>query len=300
MKLGLGTAQFGMPYGISNRNGQVSVADARAILSLAVAHGIDVLDTAAAYGDSEAVIRQAAPDVNAFRIVTKAPSLQTRGITSDLPYVLRQDLLQSLDRLGCYSPYGYLLHDSRDLLAPTGHELVETLWEVKQEGLVENVGVSIYTAAEIDAMLKVFTPDIVQVPVSLFDQRLLASGHLAELKRRGVEIHARSIFLQGLLLMRPEELPDFCAPVADHVTQFMRFVQESGTTSLDAALAFIAQVPEIDVAIVGVSSLPDLEGILRAVERNASNDVRIANASQWAIRDERIVNPAQWPKRSTE
>ncbi len=299
MRLGLGTVQFGMSYGISNQTGKVSANDVRAILALALHNGIDVLDTATDYGDSEATLGATlADDIHSYRVVTKAPSLQKRGITSNLPQALRQDLLQSLSAIQCHRVYGYLLHDPRDLLVPTAHKLVEALREIKQEGLVEKIGVSVYSAAEIDDILKIFVPDIIQVPISIFDQRLLASGHLAELKRRGVEIHARSIFLQGLLLMESGDAPDFCAPVVGHFQKFSGFIKDAGLTRLEAALAYIEQVEEIDVALVGVSSRQELEGIIGAVTRNAERRVKIPNASEWAIGDERIVNPALWPKRS--
>jgi aryl-alcohol dehydrogenase-like predicted oxidoreductase len=140
-----------------------------------------------------------------------------------------------------------------------------------------------------------FVPDIIQAPVNIFDQRLLVSGHLAHLKNRGVEIHARSVFLQGLLLMEPGSAPDFCAPIAGHFARYVRFLEQSDLTKLEAALAFIAQEKHIDVALVGVSSSHDFEEIISAISHNCSRDARIPNASDWAVHDEAIINPAMWP-----
>lgn len=299
MRIGLGTVQFGLPYGISNRRGKISAGEARAILASAAANGVDLIDTAAAYGDSETTIRDALPAAHSFRIVTKLPSLQWTPHGTDAPSEVRGALQRSLRNLGQRRVYGSLVHDVRDLLTADGRALVETLHRLKQEGLVEKVGVSVYTSADIDRVLEFFVPDIVQVPVSIFDQRLLASGHLAELKRRDVEIHARSVFLQGLLLMDADAAPAFCAPVADRFQQYGRFLEEAGLTRLQAALAFIGQLDEVDTALVGVSCLRDLEDIFHAIRDNAGDRVRIPDATRWSIADERIVNPQQWPHEAT-
>lgn len=299
MRIGLGTAQFGMSYGISNRKGKISATEARAILAAAGANGVEVIDTAAAYGDSEIAIRNALPAGHCFRIVTKLPSSRRTPDDAGAPTDARSALQRSLRNLGQPRVYGFLVHDVRDLLTADGHALVETLRRLKQEGLVEKVGVSVYTPTDIDRVLELFVPDIVQAPVSIFDQRLLASGHLAQLKYRGVEIHARSVFLQGLLLMDADAVPAFCAPVAERFRRYGRFLEEAGLTRLQAALAFVGQLEEVDVALVGVSGLQDLEDIFRALGRNAGDRVRIPDPARWSIADERIVNPGLWPRQET-
>lgn len=295
MRVGLGTVQFGMPYGISNRRGKISTSEAHTILATAAANSVDLIDTAAAYGDSETTIRDALPASHSFRIVTKIPSLQRLPPGTDLPSEVRSSLQRSLRNLGLQRVYGFLVHDVHDLLTVDGRVLVETLHQLKQEGLVEKVGVSVYTSSDIDRILELFVPDIVQVPVSVFDQRLLASGHLTDLKRRDVEIHARSVFLQGLLLMDADTAPTFCTPIADRLRRYGRFLEETGLTRLQAALAFVGQLEEVDAALVGVSCLQDLEDILHAIDRITDDRIRIPDAARWSITDEQIVNPQFWP-----
>ena len=295
MKLGLGTAQFGMRYGVSNQRGKISADEIPAILALATKSGIDVLDTAPAYGDSESVIGQALANSGIFRIVTKAPGQWADQETLDIAGLLRGSLQQSLRRLRLDSVYGYLIHDLQGFSGSRSDRFIEALRDLKQEGLVGKVGVSVYTAADIEVILNRFVPDIVQVPVSIFDQRLLRSGHLRELKRRGVEIHVRSVFLQGLVLMQAENLTPYFSAVAGHLQRFSGFVADAGLTKLEAALAFIAQVPDIDVAIVGISGIHELEEITGVIERNASRGVWVPDAASWAINDEHVLNPALWP-----
>ena len=102
--------------------------------------------------------------------------------------------------------YGLLAHHADDLLVPGGRRVFEEMQRLLEEGLVRKIGVSVYSGQQIDSILELYTPDIVQLPLNLFDQRLLESGHLEKLKRRGVEIHARSVFLQGLLLIEPDQV----------------------------------------------------------------------------------------------
>lgn len=296
MKIGLGTVQFGMPYGISNQKGKIAADEVRAILMAAGANGVELIDTAAAYGDSETAIHDALPAAHSFRIVTKLPPLQRMSHGTRVSSMVREALQRSLHNLGQRRVYGLLVHDVRDLSAVEGVALVETLHRLKQEGLVEKIGVSVYTSDDIDQTLEFFIPDIVQAPVSIFDQRLLASGHLARLKRRGVEIHARSVFLQGLLLMDADAVPAFCAPVADRFQRYERFLEETGLTRLQAALAFVGQLEEVDATLVGVSCLHDLEDIFHAIGRITRDRVRIPDASRWSIADVRIVNPQFWPR----
>ena len=297
MKLGLGTAQFGLSYGISNQRGRVPADEVTSILGLAAKHGIEVIDTAAAYGDSETVLGATLANEAPFRIVTKT-SASKHAASAVAGQQLEENLRDSLRRLRQPGIYGYLLHDPRQLFAAGADERVAGLQQLKQKGLVEKIGVSVYTAAEIDRVLELFMPDIVQLPVSIFDQRLVSSGYLAKLKSLGVEIHARSVFLQGLVLMPLESMPAHFQGVATQLEKFVQFVEKAGMTRLDAALAFIAQIEQVDVALVGVSGHDELEKIIFSVKQNKDHGLKIDNAAQWAIGCDEIVNPALWPKAS--
>lgn len=289
MKLGLGTVQFGLDYGISNSAGRTLPAEVREILSLAASKGLLVLDTAAGYGRSEEVLGECSDLTRLFRIVTKTPAFgggSTGGSNCDR---LGATFRESLRRLRRQQVYGLLAHQADDLLAPGGERLVEAMLDLKARGLVEKVGASVYNGAQIDALVGRFPIDIVQLPLSVLDQRLLASGHIGALKRAGVEIHVRSIFLQGLLLMPLERLPEYFEPARAHLRRYLAFLQSRGMTPMQAALGFALGVPEVDHVILGVNTRQQLHEILS--QEPAPVDVEWR---EFALDMAPMVDPSQW------
>lgn len=290
MKLGLGTVQFGLDYGVSNAAGRTPDDEAARILRLATDSGIRVIDTAAGYGVSEEVLGRILPVPNPFAIVTKTPASRAGEISSEYLARVRQTFRSSLEKLGQQKVFGVLVHRAEDLLAPHGDGLMRVLVEFKQTGLVDKVGVSVYNAAQLDAILDRHEIDLVQLPVSVFDQRLLASGHLAKLNRAKIEVHARSVFLQGLLLMHPDTVPAFFAPISEHLALYHAHIAKLGLTPLQAALGFVLGLTEVDHFILGVNSATQLEGVLAAQASNTD----IKDMSRFALSDTAMLDPSGW------
>lgn len=278
MKLALGTAQLGLDYGISNRAGRVSAIEARRILDLAARRGVRMLDTAAAYGDAERTLGALLPAAHPFALVTKLRA--------------GDRLADSLDRLGAQRVYGVLAHHARDLLGAGGPALWASLETARAAGQAEKIGASVYTAAEVDALLARFPLQLIQLPLNLLDQRLLHGGHLARLRGAGVEIHARSVFLQGLLLMDPADLPPALAEARAPLRAVRDAATRAGCTPLQLAAGFVLGLPEVDRVVCGVTAAAELEEIIAA----AATAVPRALGAPLAIDDERILNPAQWPR----
>jgi len=277
-RLGIGTVQFGQDYGISNRRGQVPLEEVRAILSLAARAGIGLLDTAANYGAAEQVLSQM--DTGAFRIVSK-----TISVAHGVENVVRR-ARQSVKHLGRVDML--LVHSASDLLKVQGDELWQALQGLKAEGIVGGVGISAYVADDPAALAERFRPDAMQVPFSLLDQRLLRDGSLARLKALGVEVHARSLFLQGMLFLeRPPENLAYAAPLLAGVRARLA---AGGMTPLAAALAFVLSRPEVDMALIGVTALKQLEDILAAITLPAQD----FDWSQCALEDVRVLTPSLW------
>lgn len=290
-KLGLGTVQFGLDYGISNRHGQTPLEEVRSILQTAADAGIRLLDTASHYGESETVLGRTLPETHNFQIVTKTPSFRKNRIGEAEARELKKSFQQSLDLLKQESLYGLMIHHADDLLAPGGEYLFEAMQVLREKGLVEKVGASIYDAAQIDGIINRHKIDIIQVPLNILDQRLIQSGHLKALKNMGVEVHARSIFLQGLLLMDPDELPEQFDAVRDHLNNFHASCKVKEIIPLAACLDFAMSMAFVDGVIVGVSSFMELRGILQAVEENVDLDYRI-----YELNDAEALNPSLWRK----
>lgn len=297
MKLGLGTVQFGLDYGISNKSGRPSRAEAAEILACAKAGGITCLDTASLYGDSEEVLGDLLPAQEKFRIVTKTPHFKTASIGEGELKILRETFARSLARLKRPGVYSLMVHHCDDIFSPGGAALLARMAEWKKEGLIEKVGVSVYGADQIDRLLAGHQIDLVQLPMNLLDQRLIEGGQLSRLKAAGVEVHVRSAFLQGLLLMGSAGLPPEFASVREHLALAEKEAAGLGIPMLGLCLGFLVSLPEVDQVLVGVNSSRELREILGTLPRIDSlrnNILRIAPSLAW--RDVNVLNPALWRK----
>jgi aryl-alcohol dehydrogenase-like predicted oxidoreductase len=295
MKLGLGTVQFGTDYGISNNAGRVSEDEVGRILGLAAENQITTLDTAAGYGESEAVLGRALWPGHAFQIVTKLLPLRLDRVGRQDALRAKEHFLRSLEKLRQSSVYGLLAHHAPDLYQNGGGHLIEILRELKQQGLARKIGASFYSAAEIHKARACMPIELAQVPANVVDQRLIGDGLLAELHRAGTEIHARSVFLQGLLLMDPEALPGDFARFRKHLKHIGGVAASAGLSRLSLALGFVGSLADVDVALVGVTSARELREIIAASRRRLPPIDFAALASQ----DESFLNPSQWPSLGT-
>lgn len=274
MKLGLGTVQFGQAYGVSNTKGQVPKADVTAILHRAAQAGLKLLDTAANYGEAETVLTGF--DLAPFRIVTKTMNLKN-GLDAVIARARQSAALLKADTL--------LVHAASDL---EDRRLWPALQDLKAEGVFRRIGISVYAADKPAELAARYKPDVMQLPFSILDQRLLQDGTLGRLKQLGVEIHARSLFLQGLLLMAT--LPAHLQSV--ELEKARARIAAAGTTPLAAALGFVLSRPEVDAGLVGVTSLAELDEILSAAAQPLPN----GDWAACAVSDERILTPSLWPK----
>lgn len=290
MQLGLGTVQFGGDYGVSNTGGRTPPDEVARILALAEREGIGLLDTAALYGDSEAVLGSALRRGHPFRIVSKTLKFDVARISQADASALRAGFENSLRRLRQDRIHGLLIHTAADLLRPGGDLLWAVLTELKREGLVEKIGVSVYTGSEIESILARFGPDLVQLPLNVLDQRLLANGQLARLKSQAVEIHARSIFLQGLLLMQDTPVPSTLARFRPQLERVWQACRRAAVSPLDLSLAFVKSVTTVDAAIVGVAAAAQLAQIVTALRSSTS----VADFATFACDDEELLNPSLW------
>ena len=286
----LGTAQFGMPYGITNRHGQVSAHEVNAILVHAQDAGLIMIDTAAGYGTSEETLGLCLSDFPGFGVITKVPSVTSETVAPADVQRIRDSVSRSLDRLRRDKVHGLLAHHGADLLKPGGERIVELLESLKREGTTARLGVSVYDADEIERILKIMRPDIVQVPMNLFDQRLIRSGHIAMLRKEGIEIHGRSAFLQGVLLTDSSELPEYFHRFAGQFALYGKFIREHNLSRLAACLGFMIEQSGVDRIIVGVTTKNELAELLAALP--AQSGLPLMN--QLASSDTALLDPRQW------
>jgi aryl-alcohol dehydrogenase-like predicted oxidoreductase len=276
-KLGLGTVQFGQAYGVSNRGGQVPKPEAAAILKMAAAAGLGLLDTAANYGEAEAVL--ATLDTASFRIVSKTIALK-HGLEAVVARARQSATALKADTL--------LVHAASDLLGPDGEALWTALRRLRDQGIFKKIGISVYVADDPASLAARFRPDVMQVPFSLLDQRLLVDGTLVRLEALGVEVHARSLFLQGLLFL--ENLPEKLHHAAPDLARLRMRLQQAGFTPIAAALGFVLSRPQIAFGLVGVTSSVELNDIIEAVQKPLPD----LDWASFALADETVLTPSLW------
>ncbi len=284
-RIALGTVQFGLPYGIANKEGQVTRSAAKAMLQLAAAKGVDTLDTAIAYGESESCLGEAG--IQGFKVVTKLSAVPDGQ--DDVKGWVREQVMASLSRLGTASLYGVLLHRPGQLLGVDGKILYQALRDLKEVGLVQKIGVSIYAPGELDALIPQYRFDLVQAPLNLIDRRLFVSGWLDRLKQDGAEVHTRSAFLQGLLLMPRSAISSKFAPWTGLWDKWHNWLACHSVTAVQACLAFPLSLPEVDRVVVGADSKSQLEQII-AMSFGAVPD----DLPDLCCEDENLINPACW------
>ena len=285
-RIALGSAQFGSPYGATNIRGQVSRQEVTRILDLARNNGVTLIDTASSYGNAELTL--GILGTQDFSVVSKLPSLG-RDQEVGLDWV-KNSLTESLARLRRNSLWGVLVHRPHDLMGKNGDQLVTGLQNAKNEGFVAKVGVSIYDPSDLRWILERMDIDLVQCPLNVFDRRLVEEGWLTLLKRRGIEVHARSVFLQGTLLVGSNFLPLELESWRENFVHFETWSRSIGATPLQAALAYPLAQEGVDKLIVGVTSEIELTAILNSLRLNTSE------FPDFNANDPDLINPVNWFK----
>jgi aryl-alcohol dehydrogenase-like predicted oxidoreductase len=292
VKIGLGAVQFGLDYGISNVSGKPSAEEIREILSFASSASMDLLDTAFHYGDSEAAIGATSLQAD-FKIITKTAQLNKTVVSSTDCAYIEKCFNESLKRLDQISVHGVLVHQINDLLAIGGERILDCLYHLRQSGLVKKIGVSVYNEQQIEALfnIKDIDIDIVQLPINVFDQQLYECGSLDFLKARNIEIHARSVFLQGLLLTEVGKLKSYFDEFQPFFMQYHAFLKKNQMNLLQGALGYIKSLQCIDYALVGVTSVPELKQIAESVTTLPAS---LPSFSAFHSENKKLINPLVW------
>ena len=285
MKLALGTVQFGQKYGIANQSGQPSLDEVGEIISSARLSGITTLDTAIAYGDSEQRLGEIG--ISGWQVVSKLPPIPMN--CPDVSAWVAHAVQNSLKRLKIEGLYALLLHRPDQLLGEEGEELYRALRQLQTDGATKRIGISIYDPDEFNEILGRYDFDIVQAPFSLIDQRLIESGWMSRLKMGNVELHARSIFLQGLLLLGAGRRPEKFNRWASLWRELDSSLVDARITALQACLRYALSFSEVTKVVVGVDSLTHLKEILRSAD-----GPRPAFSTQLSCIDRELLNPAHW------
>lgn len=299
MKLALGTVQFGLDYGISNQLGQVSVNGIQEILKIARTLGINTLDCAGAYGNSEKILGELSVSEN-FNLISKVPAL-THEIDSIVPF-----FENCLTNLQCKNIDTLLFHQVNDLLnSPNKLKLYEQISLLKKNKKIKKIGVSVYSPEQLISVTDSYDIDIIQAPVNIFDQRFISKPVLAQCINKGVKIHARSLFLQGLLFINEDKLQPYFSPYKDKLKAFNQLAKALSCSKLTLALSLLAQDSlntkghvtantVIEKIVVGVCNAKQLLEIFEAYQQAQS--LNISSDELALLADTRLgfINPSLW------
>lgn len=287
-RLALGTVQFGLPYGVANTQGQVSHGQAEAMLEVIRTAGIDTIDTAIAYGEAETVLGRIG--ISGLRVVSKVPALREPAIAVD-DWVVAQ-VEASLERLRVPRLGGLMLHAPDDLLGPHGVALARGLRRARDAGLAERIGLSVYSPEQLAVLVDRLPVEILQIPLNVFDRRFVETGWLDRLVADDVEVHTRSVFLQGLLLMPSDRIPSKFAPFRSLIDDWHSWLASdaaAGMSTVQACLAHVASYSGISRLVVGADSLAQLQDIIEA-----ASTVPLRAPKSLASPATPLINPAQW------
>lgn len=288
--LAIGTAQFGQKYGICNKDGAVEGNAAHEIVASALMSGIIFFDTARLYGDSESVLGTVFPSGVDLRVITKLHADPAS------PERICLDFTDSLRRLNRDQVYAVLIHNASGLLGPQGAKIWDELKTLKDKKLVQKIGVSVYAPEEFIELSGIFELDVVQVPCSLLDQRFLRNDIQDRKKSSGIEFHARSLFLQGILANLPESIPSFMKDRINVFEKILVAAADVDMTMLDFCLSFASFCHSqklIDRWVIGVDSAAQLAEIVRHADNIKFSDIDWASLGTDASD---IIDPREWKR----
>ena len=287
----LGTAQFGCNYGITNEN-NIFESEAREILEFAKSVNINYLDTAYSYQNSESIIGSSYPLSSNFKISSKFPSQSDKYFLKDYKKQWDDILKTSLLRLKSSSLDSYFIHNINDLNKDGGDILMDWLLDLKEEGLIRRIGLSIYNKSDLSGIcLDNF--DIVQLPLSIYDQTFIKNNTIKYLKDIGLNIQARSIFLQGIILQRIDKLPDlFSHEFKKHHYNFYNQLKKFNLQASEYSISFIRSIKEIDSFVLGISTIEELKQLYKSFIK--SETLYTSDFETWHWSNKQDLDPREW------
>jgi len=265
-------------------------------MKYAVENGISYFDTAYSYGNGEVIIGKFLNVYKAYKnkinIITKMPSLKRKKVNEE---IINNYFLESLRRLGQESIYCYMIHDFNDI-ENNCNVIGKTFLKLKEEGYIKKLGVSVYDEFQIRFLLKNFKFDLIQLPISIFDQRLIESDSLLEIKRKNIEIHARSVFLQGLIFLDENTVPIGLKKVKNYIERLNVISLKFKFSKEEIALLFVNAISEIDKIVIGVEKIEQLKKDVEILSKSESFDKikTLLNFKDFFIEDTNIIEARRW------
>lgn len=283
-KLIIGTAQFGSSYGISNTNGRVRLEEIKKIFEISHDHGVSKIDTAVRYGVAENNIGKL--NLKNFDFISKITFEENNIEVNKWAY---NETKKILARISQKSLYALLLHEPNVMLKNLGQDIYNSLLNLKTKKLVKKIGLSANNMDDILPIIDKYHFDVVQIPLNVFDRRAIDSGIIKYLKNKNIEVHVRSIFLQGLLLMKKKERSQKFSSWKKHFYKWDTWLINNKISPLQACLQFICSIDDIDYIVIGVQNTTELSEIF-----NQTFDVAKLSFNDLSVTDLNLIDPSKW------
>lgn len=291
-KIIIGTAQFGSNYGITNKKGKIKPNKINEILDYLKKNKIKFIDTAMNYGNAEKILGK--NNLNKFQITTKLPRLPVSQI--NIKKWVNDKLKESFSRLKCKKIYALLLHNPDDLLSLRGQNLFEEINNLKKNGLVSKIGISIYDYEKAKQILEKYKFDVIQAPFNILDQRLMK--YINFFKKKKIEIHARSIFLQGLLIDKKVFRSKKFKKWKKFWDNWDYFCLTKGINYTDVAINFVISQKKIDYFVLGFQDLMELQEVVNYIKKSSVHKKKIishlSGNKKFVCYDQGLINPINW------
>jgi aryl-alcohol dehydrogenase-like predicted oxidoreductase len=279
MKIIFGSAQLGFKYGLKKK--KINNKELSKIYKILKPNALSFFDTAINYGNSQKRIG----DLRLNKKVITKIKLPNRK-EKNIKLWFNKMLIKSLKDLKIKKLHGLLIHDTSDILKKK-NQLLDDILELKKKKLVSKVGISVYEISEINQVLKFWKPDIIQIPLNIFDQRFLQKDLLKKLKKQNIEIHVRSCFLKGLLLQSQLKIGNLKSK--NLFKKFVLWCNSKNITQLTACLHFIKKIKYIDGVIVGFDTAKQLREIIHSFRKKL-----VLVPDDFANNEKKIIDPRKW------
>ncbi len=286
MKLALGTAKFGMRYGVSLNSEKVQLKEISRILEMARKTGIDTLDTASSYGLSES--RLGLLGIDDFKIVTKILPKNDQMSPSQW---MNKEMMNSLKKLKQDCVWGLLLHRPDYIKPSFADEINRFVLNAKKSGQIKKFGISIYSPEKLANILDIVSIDLVQAPFNIIDRRIKRDGWMKKLAEKGVEVHFRSVFLQGLLLLPKEKIPRYFKPWQKLLSRWYSWIEKTGIDPIRGCLAAVND-PRASRVVVGVDTADQLRQLKKVADR-----LKYVRPPKISSNNKNLIMPSNWRKK---
>ena len=287
-KIILGTVQFGLKYGINNTSLKPNFNEIEKILNFAYSNGICMLDTAETYGTAQMEIGKYHKKTNnKFKVITKYSSKK-----SNLDQNIEKRVVHNIKELDVPSLYSYMFHSFSDFINYYSKN-VDELVICKEKGLIEKIGVSIYTNKEFEIILDEHNIDLIQLPFNLLDNVNKRNNLIEKAKSKGIEVHARSVFLQGLFFMNINHIPHKLFPLKTNLMQLQEIANAYKVDINTIALNYVMKQQNIDKVLIGVDNLNQLDKNLNSIDTTLNDEI-YESINKIDIEAEYLLNPSNW------